>query len=360
MKDIKAELVRINQKIKEDDSQGQELPGGRIRARDQSQERGRDGRLKDDEPVYFGQKFDVRPSAVLGGGGITSNELPGRLGLHSEGDDIVGDENLIKRITSSALNEKLREIVAEEKKKDERLKEDIFKPVEGVSVREILQNRNQEKEAQSGLNRPQVTQNLLDNKELSNMLAENMLNLFTNAIQHINTSLVKNLNVGQTRAESPQKSIQELFGRKKETTIGVSDARNKVVIEDEDQKGIRRPERKDYQREDETTLSKLMLESKRTMEEGDLLKQHKAFNIEYFAEKPRDRIAIPSNADQFYFFNHEPKPIADYSDYCRELESEPSSVGVDTIRSAQRHGRTGWDTGSEGAYRSEGHSDLEY
>lgn len=347
-------------KIKEEEQEQElELDKARIRSKLHERSLGKESRTSDNEPVYFGQKFDVRPSAVLGGGSISSHELPGRLGLQSENASTVEDEQLIKKITSSVLNEKLREIVAEEKKKDENLKEDIFKPVEGVNIKELLQNKTQEREERG---RAPMTQNLADNKELSNLLAENMLNLFTNAIQHINTSLVKNLTVAKARDESPtHKSIQELFGRKKEPTVATSDARNKVTIEEESLSGLRREERKDYRREDETTLSKLAMEAKQTEEERELLRQHKPFNVEYFAERPRDRIAIPSGSDNFYFYNHEPKPIADYSDYIKELESENSSIGVETLRSANRHGRAGWDTGSEGYYRSEdANSELDY
>ena len=354
--------MRINQKIHQEDNE-QQIAQDRVASQLRNRSFGKDTRPKEDEPVYFGQKFDVRPTALLGGG-FTSNELPGRLGIQSEDPSVAEEEQLIKKITSDALKEKLREIVAEEKQKDEKLKDSLFKPVEAISVKDILQSRNQEREEQASRSRAQGPQNLADNKDLSNLLAENMLNLFTNAIQHINTSLVKNLGNTQTRDGSPHKSIHELFGRKKEPTIAYSDARNRVTIEEEEPRGgFRREERKEQRPGDDSVLNKLASEAKRTVEESELLREHKPINIEFYAEKPRERIAVSPQSNQFYFYNHEPKPIADYSGYLKELESESSSFG---IRSEIRNNKIAWDTGSESVYRSEGHSgtegvsDLEY
>lgn len=362
MRDIREEIVRINQRATDEDDE----PLKTVYHADKQKEQFNSD-FADENPLqtiytgvkqeaqphpgYFGQKFDLRPSAVLPYTG-SSDELHRRLGLEStEREAEIDQEQLVKRMAKSALNEKLKDILAEERRKDEQVKENIFKPVETVSTQEVITAKQKQEAHIREQPAPEESgRTVLNSTEISNLLAENMLNLFSNAMQHINTSLVRNITLTKTLIpeENSKASILELFGRKREPAVDIaSDKKSKVIIEEE------KPE--SGLRESHTFMDKLSLESRRTLEERELMKLQKPVNVEYFAERPQQKLNSPG-FDNFYFMQHEPKPITDYSDYCRDLESEASSVG---IRSGGRLSRQGWDTGSEMAYRSEGYSGIE-
>jgi Txe/YoeB family toxin of Txe-Axe toxin-antitoxin module len=260
------------------------------------------------------------------------------------------EDNLLKQLTLQALNEKMPDLINEVKKDT---KENIFKPVESQPLKPNMVDTN-------SINNQLQAANLfgaVNSQQLSNLLAENLMSLLNNAMLHINTSLSKGLpqvlQVPQVHQQTMQ-NIQTLTNKTDPNPMAATKKPEDVVIEDEnprdypsnrkispfkknllidiaDEERETVPKSYNITRElidpkQETLLDKLEREEREIQMEKQLLRQQKPF-VTSTSSKAMTGDMGDFFKSNFYFVNHEPKPIANLSEYYKELQSDLSSSG---------------------------------
>jgi len=280
------------------------------------------------------------------------------------------DEKLLTQLTIQALAEKMPELVADNEKKEKVAS--IFKPVE-------TSHFPKQEEQKSVEGNPINLFAGINANQLSAMLAENLMGLLNNAMLHINTSLSKSLpQVAQVPLLSQQnlaniQSIQEQRSQPQpqreevEITDETNEPRNPVISpfrkpqlnlnhkgipESEERKeepsfhhrttletrADTRVDTKDGRDHNLSLTESLAREEREIQMEQALLRQQKAFGVRSTGHSAADMEDFLQKS--FYFMNHEPQPIANLSEYYKELQSELSSsgeynrqsIGLDSVR----------------------------
>lgn len=250
---------------------------------------------------------------------LSPRDVPLQLGVRPEQIPVVEAHNPMVGVTTPAFSQKLQQLIADEKQRDEAKKNELFKPVECVNIDKLIQEK-QQKEGQMKLEQPRSD---VSAKELTNILAENMLNLFTDAVQKINTSLANGIPSLLEKKETPKGSILELFGGRKVPAESSDQAKikDKALLDG----GVKSD---NSQHEMLPIADKLALEAKLTREETEMMKYYNPFTAEnQTVSRAQERRSSVPNHGQYFFQENSPKAIADYSEYCRDLESEGSSIG---------------------------------
>jgi len=308
------------------------------------------------------------------------------------GDQI--DDKLIQQLTLEALSQKLlADLRSEEAQAQEKPKAaGIFEPVQTKTVPDVNATVAQ---AQAGQQANQMANMFgLNNAQLPTLIAENIMNLFNAAMMQMNTSLNRNLpqvsqvedfnqrnktNVNriletvQQRKEQPQTQTQaqtqpivtreniredlslpqneanvpsskpNLFAKMKKEIPREepSPSQNFNLINESDLRDpfiSRQPAPTQYRPEDrragfakDSLLDSLYHEGRSVQEEQELLRQKKHF------VSPGQ--ALPGNyglpmQQSYYFTSHEPQPIANLSEYYRELQSDFSGSELNNTRPA--------------------------
>lgn len=278
----------------------------------------------------------------------------------------VVDDKLLQQLTLEAFAEKLLPSLKSELTKEQQ--SSIFQPIQTKAIPEI-----QHTASNTAASQPNALLNLANNTELPTLIAENIMNLFNSAMMQINTSLSKNF--GQVSQVDPLnlRNKQEIdrtvaqFTRKEEQ----KEPTQQILREKLHEEPLRQPEglsskpnlfsksRKESQQKDEieqgfdtasaqketskktetkkpvTLYDALNREQRLIQEEQDILRQRKHFL------SPAQNLAsqFGMSPQQGYYFNsNEPQPIANLSEYYRELQSDMSNSEVNISRPASvRH-----------------------
>ena len=304
------------------------------------------------------------------------------------GDQV--DDKLIQQLTLQALGEKLFADIRSEQAQSQSQSQGeqpkkasgLFEPVQTKIVPEV----NNIQQQQQG---NQQLANLfgLNNAQLPTLIAENIMNLFNAAMMQMNTSLTRNLpqvsqvedlnqrnrsnvhrileTVQQRNETQPQpqpmptrafpkeenlsmpqnevsSSKPNLFSKMKRemprddepsqqnfNLINESDLRDQVINKQPTTQY--RPEERRQGFAKDSLLDALYHEGRSAQEEQELLRQKKHFL------SPGQ--ALPGNyglpmQQSYYFTSHEPQPIANLSEYYRELQSDFSASEFNNTRPA--------------------------
>jgi hypothetical protein len=304
------------------------------------------------------------------------------------GDQV--DDKIIQQLTLQALGEKLFADIRSEQSQPQgeqpKKAGGLFEPVQtkavpDVSIAQQQQQGNQQMANLFGLN----------NAQLPTLIAENIMNLFNAAMMQMNTSLTRNLpqvsqvedlnqrnrsNVNriletvQQRNEHPQTQTQaqpqsmpsrafpkeedlslpqnevsnskpNLFSKMKRempreepaqqnfNLINESDLREQVMNKQPTTQY--RPEERRQGFAKDSLLDALYHEGRSAQEEQELLKQKKHFLSPGQALPGNYGLPMQQN---YYFTSHEPQPIANLSEYYRELQSDFSGSELNNTRPA--------------------------
>ena len=286
--------------------------------------------VEEQEALIAGDFAVRRPTPTLAEGS-SNNEIQRQMVLQQQHEPDVDEEAVVRKITAHALSEKLRSIIAEEKAADEETKTNVFRPVQAVSSREAV---GQQKDKQETSKQNQGVGSVLNTGDLSELLAENMVNVFSNAMQHINSSLVRNLvsSKATEQTDAPRTRAASIFAIDSKPVDKTPSAKKS------EDKAFRKPSATSDRPFAE---NKLLEEFQKTQDENAVIHQHRPVSTQPYSQRVQANIA-PSILESLAIPG--PQPIKNCSGYFLELESESSSFRGENSRLRDQ---TAYDTGSE-------------
>ena len=348
LQDIKEQIVFSNIQPTEEKSEfpqniRQEHPS--IQARDS-------GSLQQSSQLYY-------PQMVSGG----SNKESSLGGI---------DEKLIQQLTLETLSEKLLSSLKSELPQEKPKSSSLFQPVESKPLPEVKQQGNNEQINQM------ASMFGMNSTQLPTMIAENILGLFNAAMMQINTSLSKNMthpsqieNLSQKHKENIAKTI-ETYTKKEEQKMPVPQSlpKKETVIQEENIRSSSEylkpnifakprkeviqetPQRFDVHQERDlreqvlireekphrawtedrrqgSILTALQQEGRNIQEEQEIIRQRKHYVSP--GQTLQGNYGVPMQQG-YYFLNHNPQPIANLSEYYKELQSDSSSSDLNNTR----------------------------